>query len=722
MAPIAPCPQCNNLLNPKSRFCNACGAPVPSSATGATIAARGAPPTPAAKIPSAAQWSVGATIGPRNRYRIERALGQGGFGQTYLATDAGLKQRKCVIKRMLDDPTWSPAERQLARANFVREAELLADLNTPGHPNIPEIYEYLDDEACLVMKYIEGKNFDELGQTIPVPQTLGYIRDICRALVYMHAQSPPVLHRDIKPANLLLGANGHVWLIDFGLSKSTPIQPAASHHLATMMAGTLGYTPPEQWQSAASPQSDVYALAATLHTLLTGHVPPFTIADLPDLISGALGAFPRSRSLNPAVDPRIDALIERSMAFDSAKRPTAAEFLQEIEGVLQPGRVAPAITTPDGQSVATPAELARWCGEHWLEACDWLDGRLPDVVETGFLNAQLAKTIRSARIAHRSDRNAALDAVIELLDPAASRAVSIQVTPQLIRFGGLIAGGPPVARTITVANSGQRYLPLRLQGDSWLRVASPDQNAAVVNLLPGMQQQITIYADIEKQRLGGTLSAQLVISSPDGLKESFKAVGTIPRWKTFWLKLFVPAFTGMFMFLFGFLGSMVEGLAGKGRRSSRPSSSGPSSPSRKTGKNKNSSLFGSLLVFFMIYSCFAIMSNRSIDRPGPTTEPSYQNNPLPIDANPTAGQPPTTSAPTESQSAAPAEPEPQKARISGVLSLNIRAEPDAGSKDIGDLYDSTVFELTGEQENGWYRIRAGAIEGWVNGRYVEVLP
>jgi serine/threonine protein kinase len=628
---------------------------------------------------AAAQWQPGTIIA--HKYQIDGPLAKGGFGETYIATELDL-ERQCVIKRMLVDPLWSAAEQQTARDNFVREAKLLAKLGTPGHRNIPEIYDYLEAETCLVMKYIQGKNLDELRPRLQAAKALVAMRDICSALVYMHAKQPLVLHRDIKPANILLADDGWVWLIDFGLSKSTPVQNSALSG-ATMMAGTIGYTPPEQWQSAAVPQSDVYALAATLHTLLTGYVPPFTEPDLPELLSGTKGAFPPVRSLNPAVDQRIERLILRSMAFDIRQRPTAQEFLNEINGLLQPGVAAATIITPTGQAVATPSELAHWCNQHWDEACTWLrDGQLASVIETGFLNAQLAEKIRTIRTKHRHDLNAALDFVIEQLDPAMQRSCAIRVIPHPISFGNLTNDPQPVAKQITLTNVGDRYLALQIRGETWLSATPPGSTntQAWVKLLPGMQQQVTVYATMANQRGAGQVWTQLQVMSQNGLTKSYSAVATLPRWA-------------------------------------------------KLDRNKIATLLGLLMVVVILYSVVTMANNlQQAESATAVSQQQAQNTPLvpssatpmptPSQAEPT----PSQAEPTPSAVDTPTAPVLQRARISGVSTLNIRAEPSAASADIGDIYDSTIFELTGEERNGWLSVRVGPTEGWVNGKYVERVP
>ncbi len=141
------------------------------------------------------------------------------------------------------------------------------------------------------------------------------MRDICSALAYMHSCKPqPVLHRDIKPENILLDIQGRVWLIDFGLSKSASLQLELTEAQHTQGVGTLGYMPPEQLRGVTEPRSDVYALAGTLHTLLTGFEPKLTLADLEALRVGQPIAFPPVRQRSPMASHEVEALILRAMS------------------------------------------------------------------------------------------------------------------------------------------------------------------------------------------------------------------------------------------------------------------------------------------------------------------------------------------------------------------------------------------------------------------------
>jgi tRNA A-37 threonylcarbamoyl transferase component Bud32/tetratricopeptide (TPR) repeat protein len=350
------CSQCGRAVGANDRFCAICGTVLSISrsiapSTGDTLLndSTGVP-----SLPTIGKLLPETLLGPNRRYRIGRRIGRGGFGEAYLARDLHL-DRLCVVKRLILQPSWDSQTKQLTLHNFEREARLLVTLNTPGHPNIPEIYEYLAENQCLIMKYIEGQSlFHVLKRRIdPLPEevALRYIRDACSALAYMHSRAPePVIHRDIKPDNILLDTAGRIWLIDFGLGKVTSRQSRQSRN--SLLSGTPGYAPPEQWQGNAEPGSDMYALAATLHTLLTNRHPLGKRANAPSITPDP----PPVRQLNPAVRPEVERLIQRGMALDVAARPTAQDFLAELEALLaQP-------TIPPPPEPSHPPEIAQFVG------------------------------------------------------------------------------------------------------------------------------------------------------------------------------------------------------------------------------------------------------------------------------------------------------------------------------------------------------------------------
>lgn len=224
------------------------------------------------------------------KYRIIKKLGQGGFGITYLAENTML-EGKVAIKEFFfkeycerDDstshvtvPTSSNRETvQRFKLKFVKEARTIFRLN---HPNIVRILDVFEENgtAYYVMEYIEGESLGDMVKrrgAIPEAEALGYVKDAASALEYIHSKN--INHLDIKPSNLMRSKEGgRIIVIDFGVVKQ---YAAVISEGCTPACISYGYSPAEQYRKngvqAFSPQSDVYALAATLFKLLTGNTPP----------------------------------------------------------------------------------------------------------------------------------------------------------------------------------------------------------------------------------------------------------------------------------------------------------------------------------------------------------------------------------------------------------------------------------------------------------------
>lgn len=241
------------------------------------------------------------------RYRLRSLLGQGGTGAVYLADDTQLFDRPVAVKELIEHFT-GPEERAAAIERFTQEARMLVTLS---HPNLPDVRSYFteDDRHYLVMEYVEGSTLarllEQAGGTLDPARVLDWGRQICDVLAYLHGRTPPVIFRDLKPTNIMLDRHGRIKLIDFGTARHFD----QSKQTDTLKMGSIGYAPPEQYQGygQTSPQTDIYALGATLHHLLTNQDPsahPFIFTPpsmvRPEIAEPVSRAIMRALNLDPA--------------------------------------------------------------------------------------------------------------------------------------------------------------------------------------------------------------------------------------------------------------------------------------------------------------------------------------------------------------------------------------------------------------------------------------
>lgn len=485
--------------------------------------------------PLLSQFEPGTTIDTHGRYLIRETIGKGGFAEAYLVFDGQLN-RFCVAKRQVTNPAWSEPLRRQAELNFKREAELLVTLNAPGHPNIPEIYEYLPEQNCLVMKYVEGRDLGQIlrdrGGRLAIAEALAIVRDVASALAYMHSRRPePVLHRDVKPSNILIDSAERVWLIDFGLSRLAPVQTSFSTP-ASQLGGTLGFTPPEQWRGQAQARSDVYALSVTLHMLLTGYQPLLSRDDLPALLAGTLAPYPLVRSINPAVHPKIESLIAHGLAFQLEERPSAVQFYTVITQILALNERAQ-LQAPDGTLIADEHALVTWAEQHWEQAARWLYHNLPEQASQIWGRNKLAADMRAVVARHPNDQNAGLDELLAILDPENFAAEQPQISADrtLLNFGAL-ALDERRDEWIMLTNPGRRYVRVLIQAPRW---ASPSLSA--ISLPPGQKQRLKLSADMRRVTESGRLRETLFLKD-DHTDVTFRVELQVQlsRWRAFWLR------------------------------------------------------------------------------------------------------------------------------------------------------------------------------------------
>jgi serine/threonine-protein kinase len=283
----------------------------------------------------------------QQRYRVVRVLGKGGFGQTFEVDDGGTPK---VLKVLLHNE-------QLVISLFQREAEVLSRLRHPGIPRVDADGYFtcsLDNSKeplhCLVMEKIDGKNLREWlleHQPITQKQAINWLKQLTEILSIVHQKQ--YFHRDIKPSNIMLrtlpdqgGDNtppqsppyqggdrgGQLVLIDFGA-----VREVGETYFAKLDRNEItgifsrGYTPPEQINGAAVPQSDFFALGRTFVTLLTSKQPQ-------ELTNSRTGEF-IWRDLAPQVSQPFAQLIDDLMATFPKQRPqTAQMILQRLEAIV----------------------------------------------------------------------------------------------------------------------------------------------------------------------------------------------------------------------------------------------------------------------------------------------------------------------------------------------------------------------------------------------------
>jgi len=278
-----------------------------------------------------------------SRYRIVKLLGQGGFGAVYRAWDSNLN-KPCAVKENLD--TSPEAQRQ-----FTREATVLANLS---HPNLPRVTDHFilpGQGQYLVMDFVDGDDLATILRqrgSVPVQQAVVWISQVADALAYLHSRQPVVVHRDVKPANIRVTPEGRAMLVDFGLVKVYAAQ------LKTTMgarAVTPGYAPPEQYgQGSTDARSDIYALGATLHNILTGQDPLESVQRM----SGA--QMKPVHHVNPSVPVTISQAIERSMRLEPTQRfQDVREFKAAVNAMETPVIVRPVAETYAVPAVRAPA-------------------------------------------------------------------------------------------------------------------------------------------------------------------------------------------------------------------------------------------------------------------------------------------------------------------------------------------------------------------------------
>ena len=248
---------------------------------------------------------------------IEKQFASGGQAVTYLASRSNEPGAKVILKEFLL-PLFIESAKKKVTERFERDARLLKNLD---HPQIVKLHDYFIEEsrAFLVLEYIEGVSLKEKverdGKLIE-SQTIKLALQMAAILNYLHSCTPPIVHRDFTPENLIINSSGLIKLIDFDVALE-----ANQLNGSSSTAGKTNYLPPEQFRGQACPQSDIYALGATMFFVTTGREPePMQRS--------------QAKKIVPEISDHLDQIIATCTDPELEKRyQSAAEVLAKLQAL-----------------------------------------------------------------------------------------------------------------------------------------------------------------------------------------------------------------------------------------------------------------------------------------------------------------------------------------------------------------------------------------------------
>ena len=332
--------------------------------------------------------------GKTNTYIIDRVLGQGTFGITYLARfkstykgyiGVGLIWAQVAIKEFfmrdlnfrdgstgkINDVSQDSLIGRYRRA-FMREARNLAGLR---HRNIVKAYEVIEanNTVYIVMEYINGCSLDEhikKNGHLSEEETLYSMKQICAAVKCMHDSH--MLHLDIKPKNIMMDEDGSLYLIDFGLSRqyTEDGEPESS---TTIGLGTPGYAPIEQGVMAGGvfrATLDIYAIGATLYKMLTGQTPP-NAPQVSDSVINGDNIVPKQLKA-AGISDGITEIVTKAMSPSSRGRYQSVDEILEALEIVAPSALSLSDETEETLAIP-PTDIGSYPGNRFEQCHEFVD-------------------------------------------------------------------------------------------------------------------------------------------------------------------------------------------------------------------------------------------------------------------------------------------------------------------------------------------------------------
>jgi len=298
----------------------------------------------------------GALVG---RYRVLASVGSGAMGAVYKAEDTSLG-RVVALKTLPGDLVGTPDR----RARFENEGRVMASLS---HPNLVQVYDVgeLEGVPYLVQEFVEGETLEDvlLAGPVAAPKAARWIAQAAEGLAAVHEAG--ILHRDIKPSNLMVGRDGRIRVLDFGLAKvqAVPEDGKRSQPSLTtdgLVVGTAQYMSPEQASGKkVDARSDIFSLGTVFYELLSGRL-PFEGETAVDVMYAILHLAPAPiPGFGSGILKGFSDVVERALAKDPAERfPTMRELAAELGAVLDAGGWEPAEPPPSRTPSARAPRLA----------------------------------------------------------------------------------------------------------------------------------------------------------------------------------------------------------------------------------------------------------------------------------------------------------------------------------------------------------------------------